>query len=70
MTKILSPQYLCETQAGNLAHVVGRVAFHPGRPLLVEHVGGVYLEHALDGAVVTPGACKSYNIVHVIDGEK
>ncbi len=63
---ILFPKTLCETQSGNLAHVVGRIAFMPGRPYLIEHVGGIYLEHKLTGEVVTPGYCESYNIVHVL----
>ncbi|HEX2751818.1 MAG TPA: hypothetical protein VHP34_01670 [Alphaproteobacteria bacterium] len=52
---VLLPRRLCETQAGNLAHAVGRIAFRPGRPMLVEHLGGLYLEHDLCGTVVTPG---------------
>ncbi len=63
----LEPKKLCETQSGDLAYVVGRIAFREGRPMLVEHVSGVYLEHRLTGEVVTPGVCKSYNIVHVFD---
>jgi hypothetical protein len=66
----LSPRRLCETLAGNLAHAVGRLAFRPGRPMLVEHVGGLYLEHALNGAVLTPGYGDDYAIVHVWDEER
>jgi hypothetical protein len=64
----LLPKSLCETQSGNLAHAVGRLVFRPGRPMLVEHVGGLYLEHKLSGEVVTPGYAPCYNIVHVLDG--
>lgn len=62
---VLLPLRLCETLAGNLAHAVGRLAFRPGRPMLVEHVGGIYLEHDLTGAVMTPGYGDDYRIVHV-----
>ena len=62
---ILFPHCLCETLSGNLAHAVGRVRFKPGRPMLVEHVGGLYLEHGLDGRVITPGFGDDYRIVHV-----
>ena len=66
MTRILLyPLSLCETQSGNLAHSVGRLAFRPGRPMLVEHVGGLFLEHDLGGAVLTPGYGPDYDIVHV-----
>ncbi len=63
----LFPYRLCETQRGDLAHSVGRVAFRPGRPMLVEHVGGLYLEHDLTGRVLTAGYGADYNIVHVWD---
>ena len=61
----LFPCCLCETQSGNLAYTVGRVVFKPGRPMLVEHIGGVYLEHDLAGRVITPGYDESYRIVHI-----
>ena len=64
---ILLPRSLCETQSGNLAHVVGRLVFQPGRPMLVEHVGGLYLEHRLTGEVATPGYTACFNIVHVLE---
>lgn len=64
---ILLPKSLCETQAGNLAHAVGRLLFRPGRPMLVEHVGGIFLEHKLTGEVMTPGYTACYNIVHLLD---
>jgi hypothetical protein len=64
-TVILFPHRLCETMAGDLAHTVGRLIFRPGRPMLVEHVGGIYLEHDLAGGVITPGFGAGYNIVHV-----
>lgn len=64
---LFSPRQLCETKSGNLAHIIGRIAFRPGRPMLVEHVGGLYLEHLLTGEVITPGYCEGYNIAHVFD---
>ncbi len=62
---VLFPRRLCETLSGNLAYTVGRLAFRPGRPMLVEHVGGIYLEHDLMGSVITPGYSDEYAIVHV-----
>lgn len=67
---VLLPRRLCETQAGNLAHAVGRIAFRPGRPMLVEHLGGLYLEHDLSGTVMTPGYGDEYSIIHVFDEER
>jgi hypothetical protein len=67
---VLSPRRLCETRSGNLAHAVGRIAFRPGRPMLVEHVGGLYLEHDLLGGVVTPGYGDEYSIIHVFEEEQ
>lgn len=67
---VLLPRRLCETQAGNLAHAVGRIAFRPGRPMLVEHLGGLYLEHDLSGTVMTPGYGDEYSIVHVFEEER
>jgi FtsP/CotA-like multicopper oxidase with cupredoxin domain len=66
----LFPYRICETLSGNLAHVVGRVVFRPGRPMLVEHVGGLYLEHTLCGKVITPGYSNDYTIVHVWEEER
>jgi hypothetical protein len=66
---VLFPLRLCETRAGNYAHTVGRIDFQPGKPMLVEHVGGIYLEHALSGKVVTPGYDDSFDIIHVFDEE-
>lgn len=63
----LRPLVLCETQGGNLAYVVGRLAFQPGRPFLVEHVGGIYLAHDFCGRVLTPGHDDSYRIVALHD---
>lgn len=63
----LYPLCLCETRGGNLAHAVGRLAFKPGRPMLVEHVGGIYLEHALTGRVITPGYSDEYDIAYLIE---
>jgi hypothetical protein len=62
---ILFPRRICETLSGDLAYTVGRLAFRPGRPMLVEHVGGLYLEHDLLGGVITPGYGTEYAIVHV-----
>jgi len=62
---ILTPARLCATYAGDLAHTIGRVAFKPGRPMLVEHVGGLYLEHDLRGRVLTPGYEEGFDIVRV-----
>jgi FtsP/CotA-like multicopper oxidase with cupredoxin domain len=64
---VLFPLHLCETRSGNLAHTVGRIAFRRGRPMLVEHVGGVYLEHDLQGQVVTPGYGEDFDIIHVFE---
>jgi len=66
---VLMPQRLCETRGGNLAHTLGRIVFRPGRPMLVEHLGGLYLEHDLRGGVVTPGYGDEYNIVHVFESD-
>ncbi len=62
---VLFPQRMCETLSGDLAYTVGRLAFRPGRPMLVEHVGGIYLEHDLSGLILTAGYGPEYNIVHV-----
>ena len=64
---VLTPQRLCESLSGNLAFTVGRLAFRPGRPMLVEHVGGIYLEHNLSGAVLTAGFGPEYTIMHVVE---
>lgn len=66
---VLTPHRLCETRGGNLAHTIGRIVFRPGRPMLVEHLGGLYLEHDLRGMVMTPGYGDEYNITHVFDAE-
>lgn len=67
---LLAPQRLCETRGGNLAHTLGRIVFRPGRPMLVEHLGGLYLEHTLGGEVVTPGYGDEYSIIHVFSGDQ
>jgi hypothetical protein len=67
---LLFPHRLCEILSGNLAHAVGRLAFKPGRPMLVEHAGGLYLEHGLCGRVVTPGYGDDWRIVHVWEEER
>lgn len=61
----LIPNRLCETQSGDLAHTLGRLSFKAGRPMLVEHLGGIYLEHTLSGRVLTYGYGVEYNITHV-----
>jgi hypothetical protein len=61
----LFPRRICETQSGNLAYSVGRLAFRPGRPMLVEHVGGFYLEHDLSGRVLHKGHGAEFNVTHV-----
>lgn len=61
----LSPRRFCETFGGNLAHTVGRAVFRVGRPMVVEHVGGLLLEHDLSGSVITSGYGEEYSIVHV-----
>lgn len=67
---VLIPERLCETRGGNLAHILARIVFRPGRPMLVEHLGGIYLEHDLTGGVITPGYGAEYNIVHVFKGDQ
>lgn len=62
---VLIQKRICETLSGNLAYAVGRLAFRQGRPMLVEHVGCIYLEHDLQGRVLTEGYSAEYNIVHV-----
>jgi hypothetical protein len=64
---MLFPQRICETMSGNLAYTVGRLAFRRGRPMLVEHVGGIYLEHDLSGKVLTDGYGTEFDLVHVRD---
>lgn len=66
---LLFPRRLCETRAGNVAYAVGRIAFLPGRPMLVEHLGGLYLEHSLHGAVLRPGFGPEYDIAYVFPEE-
>jgi hypothetical protein len=68
---LLMPHRLCETRAGNLAHTIGRIVFRPGRPMLVEHLGGLYLEHdLLTGGVMTPGYGDEYNIIHMFEADR
>jgi hypothetical protein len=62
----LYPGALCETYAGDLAYVVGRVALMKGRPLLVEHVGGLFLIHNLRGQVMSQGHDHAYDISVVL----
>lgn len=63
----LTPLKICETRAGNFAHTVGRLAFRTGRPMLVEHACGTFLEHALCGRVTTPGYGAEFDIVAVYE---
>lgn len=62
---VLIPQRICETMSGNLAYTVGRLAFRPGRPMLVEHVGGIYLEHDMSGRTLTWGYGPDYDLMHL-----
>ena len=62
----LYPGALCETFAGDIAYVVGRVALMKGRPLLVEHVGGIFLIHNFKGQVISSGYDQAYNISVVL----
>lgn len=66
---ILPPQYLCETRRGDLAFSLGRLRFRGGRPMLVEHLGGLFLEHALCGRVLTCGYGDEFDIMHVFGPE-
>ena len=62
---ILIQRRICETRSGDFAYSIGRLAFRRGRPMLVEHVGNLYLEHDLQGKVLTEGYGPEFNIVHV-----
>ncbi len=62
---VLFEKRICETSSGNLAYAVGRLAFRQGRPMLVEHTGSIYLEHDLQGKVLTEGYGPEFNIVYV-----
>ncbi len=62
----LSPRRLCETRGGDLAFSLGRLRFRRGSPMLVEHLGGLYLEHALCGRVMTCGYGDEFDIMHVL----
>lgn len=61
----IGPGFICETQDGHVAHALGRLLFKHGRPMLVEHVGGIMLEHRLTGEVLTAGYDDGYTIVDV-----
>ncbi len=67
---VLTPGKMCETRSGNLAHTVGRTLLKKGRPMLVEHICGFYLQHDLKGRVLTPGFGAEYDIVHVLPMEE
>lgn len=62
----LRPRGLCETRSGDLAFVLGRLRLCPGRPLLVEHLGGLYLEHDMTGRVLTGGYGREFDIMHLL----
>ena len=61
----LIPRRLCETRRGDLAFSLGRLRFQRGSPMLVEHLGGLYLEHALCGRVITGGYGDEFDIMHI-----
>lgn len=62
---LLSPRRLCETRGGDLAFSLGRLRFRRGSPMLVEHLGGLFLEHALCGRVLTGGYGDEFDIMHI-----
>ena len=62
----MRPRGLCETRSGDLAFVMGRLRLSPGRPMLVEHLGGVYLEHDMTGRVLTGGYGSEFDIMHLL----
>ncbi len=66
---ILRPQHLCETRNGDLAFSLSRLRFRCGRPMLVEHLGGLFLEHTLCGRVLTQGYGDEFDILHVFAEE-
>ena len=61
----LMPRRLCETRSGDLAFSLGRLRFRRGSPMLVEHVDGLFLEHALCGRVLTCGYGDEFDITHI-----
>lgn len=67
---ILRPQLLCETRGGDLAFSLMRLRFQPGRPMLVEHLDGLLLEHALCGRVLSFGYGDEFDIMHVFADEE
>lgn len=66
---LLAPMRLCETRSGDIAYVIGRCTFRRGRPVIVEHLGGVYLEHCFRGRVLTPGYDSAFDIVMLYPAE-
>lgn len=62
---LLHPRRLCETRAGDLAFSLGRLRFRRGGPMLVEHLNGLFLEHALCGRVLTCGYGDEFDIMHI-----
>ncbi len=62
----MRPRGLCETRSGDLAFVMGRLRLCPGRPMLVEHLGGIYLEHDMTGRVLTGGYGSEFDIMHLL----
>lgn len=65
----LSPRRLCETRRGDLAFSLGRLRFRSGSPMLVEHLGGLFLEHALCGRVLTCGYGDEFDITHIFNDD-
>lgn len=45
---------------------MGRLRLCPGRPMLVEHLGGIYLEHDMTGRVLTGGYGSEFDIMHLL----
>lgn len=66
---LLHPRRLCETRAGDLAFSLGRLRFRRGGPMLVEHLDGLFLEHALCGRVLTCGYGDEFDIMHIFSDD-
>ncbi len=62
---MLSPRRMCETRGGEIAFSLGRLRLTRGSPMLVEHLNGLYLEHALCGRVLTTGYGDEFDITHI-----
>lgn len=65
----LAPRRLCETRKGDLAFALGRLRFQQGSPMLVEHLGGLFLEHTLCGRVLTCGYGDEFDITHIFSDD-